>query len=205
MSRKKKRDKTPYYVAIITAVMSGAISIGGFYFISEIEAKNTIIQKQYEFKVAAYDSFLSSISVRQSPVITEILNIGEHAKYAGSDSDIQALEDRFQKLVFFNREHQISWQLDNDFNLLRLHGSKKVRIYCDDILTVLRSEEYLVNWKEYPERLQDFVEERKGSQSGNAYVEEMVTNEERIMMVVLSALYKNLIDQLRLELQNQLV
>jgi hypothetical protein len=198
MPKKKKREANPYYLTILTCTLSGVISVVGIQITSTIQEKNAYHQKQYELKANAYNAFSSN----QSPVIVEILNVGDLVKQVGTDTEIQTLENNFQELVLLNQEYRISCQLDSDFNVLRLHGSEKVKIYCDDILAVLALSEHTVDWGGYPEELQAFVKKWKEAQSGVAYFEPRVTNDERVMMVILCAMYKNLINELRSELYN---
>lgn len=198
---KKKKETNPYYLAIATAILSGLISIVGFHVSSEIQAKNAIIQSQYEFKIIAYNTFLSSIASHQSPILAEILNIGNLVKHAATDSEIQTLENEFQELIKFNQEYQMFWQLSNDFGPLRLHGSQKIKSICDDILAILALREHTVNWNEYPEEIRGSVRACKQSQSGMAYIEERVTSDERIAMNIVSLMYGHLLNELRLERQ----
>ena len=191
------------YLSIFTAVLASALSIIGFYITSKIQIKNDKIQRQFEYKVSAYQSFLNATSKTQSPVIAEILGIGELVKHVATDNEIQRLENSFEKLASLNDEYGISWQLDNDFNILRLHGSKKVCDNCEDILTVLALRESSVDWTKYPIELQKFRKNWIDNQKGEAYGYELkVNDDERIMFILLSSLYKNLLYQLQTETKN---
>lgn len=191
-------------ISTLTALLAAVLSIIGFHFTSRIEAENDRKQKQFEYKVAAYQIFLGSVSRTQSPIIAEILSIGELTQQVATDSQIQTLEDSFEKLVKLNHEYQISLQLNNDFNILRLHGSEAVLRNCDDILAVLALREYTVDWKKYPTELQtlhkNWLEIQK---NGMAYGwDAKVSSDERLMFVLLSSLYRNLLGQLRREIQS---
>ncbi len=190
-------------LSILTAVLAAILSVIGFYFTSKIQAKNDKTQKQFEYKVMAYQSFLTSVSKTQSPIIAEILSVGKLEKHVVTDGEIQGLKDSFAKLSKLNVGYPILWQLDNDFNILRLHGSETVRQDCDDILAVLAFREDSVDWKRYPKELQTFRQDLLKRQNGVAYGFELrVSDDERVMYILLSSLYNNLLSQLRTELQN---
>ena len=195
-------NPSPYSTAIFTVVLSGFFTIVGFYLTTKWQFQIAIAEKQYEYRINAYNSFLSAISRNNSPMIAEILNIGELSKHLTTDAEIQALEDKFNELSKLNYEYKILWQLDSDFSILRLHGSDLVRKYCDDILSVLALREYDVVWNNYPKELVSLKNIWvKNQEDGIAYGwEEKVTGEERVMFVILSAMYKNLLTQLRNEL-----
>lgn len=201
--RRKRKNHEPILFAVFTAVLAAILSVIGFYFNSKIQVKNDRIQKQLEYKASAYSSFLTFISRSNSPIIAEILCIGELPKHIVTDFEIQTLENSFERLVNHNEEYGLSWQLDIDFNILRLHGSESVQKNCDDILTVLALRESSVDWTQYPEELQSLRKTWLENQNGEPYGYELkVTDDERVMFILLSALYKNLLNQLRFELQN---
>lgn len=191
-------------LSIFTAVLAAILSVIGYYFTSKIQAANDKSQKQFEFKMTAYQSFLNSNNNTQSPVIAEILGIGELTKHVATDSEIQSLEKSFEKLIKLNDEYNISWQLDNNFNILRLHGSDKVIQICDDILAVLALREHSVDWTKYPVKLQElrqtWITKKDLMQYG---YESRVSNDQRIMFILVRELYKTLLDQLRIELQER--
>lgn len=189
-------------LSIFTAVLASILSVIGFYFTSKMQASNEKMQKQFEYRAAAYSTFLNSTSKTQSPIIAEILSVGELVNHVSTDSEIQNLENNFEKLAKLNEENQITWQLDSDFNILRLHGSEKVISNCNDILAVLALREYSVIWKKYPKNLQEFRNEWLNNQKGKAYGYKLkVDDDQRIMFILLSSLYKNLINQLHNEIQ----
>jgi hypothetical protein len=203
MAKKSKKEVNPIYLAILTAVLSGILSISGFYYTSKIQTKSQLIQKRYEYKAIAYNTFLSAITKNKSPIIPQILSIGDLVRHVATDAEIQALEDKFESLVKLNYTYEISWQLESDFNVLRLHGSEKVKRYCDDILTILAHRQFSIDWSQYPKQLQLFRTKWIENQTEEAYGYELkVSDDERIMMILLSATYRNLIDQLRHELHD---
>lgn len=204
MPKKNKAQKTyrGVFLSIFTAVLAAILSVIGYYFTSKIQAASDKGQKLFEFKMIAYQSFLNTNNNTQSPVIAEILGIGELAKHVTTDSEILRLESSFEKLIKLNDENNISWQLDNNFNILRLHGSDKVIQICDDILTVLALREHSVDWTRYPLEVQEirttWITNIDGMNYGYAA---RVSEEERIMFVLVHELYKSLLDQLRVELK----
>jgi uncharacterized protein YpuA (DUF1002 family) len=189
---------------LCTALLTTLLSTGSSYFILSNQAKSEKVQFQFELKTSAYSTFLNSISKTQSPIIAEILNAGKLINHSNTDMEIQYVEDSFERFVKLNGESKIYEQLDSHFNLLRLHGSEKVRNKCEDILTVLAYEEFKIDWTKYPQELQKFRAEwlnvqKNGKQSG---IELKVRDDERIMFILLTALFQNLIDQLRTEMQD---
>ena len=190
------------YLSIFTAVLASILSVFGFYITSSIQAKNEKIQKQFELKTSAYLTFLNSISKTQSPIIAQILSVGESVKHVATDAEIQNLENNFERLAKLNEENQISWQLDSDFNVLRLCGSEKVRNYCEDMMVVLANRHENVDWTKYPKELQAFRKEWLKNQEGKPYGYELkVSDDERIIFILLTAQYRNLINQLHSEIQ----
>jgi len=65
MGRKKnkKLKLTPLNQVILTATLSGIISILGFYITSNLQAKTQLIQTRFELKATAYNTFLNSINL----------------------------------------------------------------------------------------------------------------------------------------------
>lgn len=200
---KLNQETNKILIQFLLAIFTAILSTIGFYFTSKIQAKNEKEQKKYENKINAYQSFLASIGRNQSPIIAEILNIGELSKKVSTDPDIQNLENNFEKLISINDDYKISWQLDSDFSILRMYGSENVRQNCDDILSVLALDESSVNWQKYPLELQKYHKEiLHANENGIAYgYESKVNSDERVKFILLSALYKNLLDQLRIEIQ----
>ena len=103
-----------------------------------------------------------------------------------------------------NSEYGLSWQISSDFGVLRLNGSDLVRQYCSDILAVLALKEFSVNWNKYPLELQELRTKWITAQKGVNYGwEPRVSPEERVMFVLISAMYENLVNELRKELNSE--
>lgn len=190
-------------LAFVTALLAGIFSAIGSYITIEIKTQKERIQWQNEKKAQAYNSFLLSVSNDKSPIVSEILSIGELSKHVATDAEIQSLEDSFERLSNLNLDYKISNQLNTDFNILRLHGSELIKRNCNDILSVLALREEMVDWSKYPENIKSTRNRWKENQNGQAYgFEAKVTDDQRVMFILLSILYKNLINELNNELYN---
>ena len=108
-THKKDKAPNPYLIALYTAMLSGVFAILGFYFTAKFQTERAIQQKIFEYRISAYDKFLSSMSGQKSPLIAETLNIGQLAQHVATDSEIQTLEDKFYELSLKNSDYKISW------------------------------------------------------------------------------------------------
>lgn len=200
---KVKELLNPYFVALLTASLAGLFSIIGGYFVSGFQAKNTTEQKQLEFKVSAYTLFLDKTDENKSPVINQILNIGLTAENLATDSEIQAFENRLGTFLEKNDTQDLYWQLNSDLNILRLHGSARVTVICDDLLKALLLREHEIDWSFYPKDVISSHDAWKNLQAhGQAYGwEEKITPDERLMFISIAKLMNVLVLQLRNEMQ----
>lgn len=200
------KHTNPYLIALFTAIITGIFAIIGFYFTINLQTASIIKQKQFEYRASAYNSFLTTVNRNKSPLISDILSIGQLTKHVATDMEMQILENKFGKLASSNREYNISLQLDSDFNILRMHGSNIVRQYCDDIITILALRESDVNWSKYSEEINEKRDIWIGPKQETEvdYVDTKVTDEERMIFVLLSTLYTELINQLSTELQGNI-
>ncbi len=125
------KQPNPYVMAVFTAVLAGAFSVLGTYFTAQFQAKHAIAQKQLEYRAQSYAAFLEKIDRSRSPEIGQLLSIGSLAERVATDSEIQNLEDQLAVLLRKAPIQDLYWKLNNDLNLVRLHGSDRVRRVCD--------------------------------------------------------------------------
>jgi hypothetical protein len=196
------KQQNPYAMVVFTAVLAGIFSIVGSYFTTQIQTKYAIVQKQLEYRAQAYSGFLEKIDRSRSPVLSQILSIGSLTERVATDSEIQDLEDRLADIFKKTDIQDLYWQLNSDLNVLRLHGSTRVRRMCDDILKALSLKDSEIDWSFYSaEASQFYTEWRDAQKQGLSYTEPKISDDERLMIVVLGKLFELLIDELRHELQ----
>jgi hypothetical protein len=194
----------PYLLALLTAVLAGLFSITGGYFTASFQAKNAVLQKQLEYRAQAYTTFLEKIDKTRAPLLAELLNIGSLANNVGSDGEIQELEDRMGALLDKAKPSDIYWQLNSDFNILRLHGTPSVRETCQNLLKVLSFRHWEVNWSTYSPVIQNYYKRwRKIQDKGVVYGwEAKILPDERLMLILTAQLFEVLLGQLRDELRS---
>ena len=193
----------PYVLAVLTAALAGLFSIGGGYIAATLQTKHAVAEKQLEYRAAAYAAFLETIDRNKAPLLSEWLNLGKVLSKAGpSDSEIQASENRIAALLKKSDLLEVSLQLDSSFNILRLHGSKKVSRICDDIISELMGQDEEVEWSNYAEEARLFHSEwNKDQTNGVVYGwEDRVSFEERRSAYMTAKLMTILVDQLRAEI-----
>lgn len=199
------RQPNLYGMAFLTAVLAGLFSVVGGYFVAGFQAKHAVAQKQLEFRVKAYEAFLEKTDHTKTLGIGQLLNVGAIVEdLMPTDGEIQAFEDRIAELLRKHDTQDLYWQLNSDFNILRLHGSTKVTRTCDNVLKALLFRGDEIDWVDYPPEAAAFLEKWKIAQErGKAYGwEEKVSNGERLMIVTVAKLTQVLIQQMRLEIQN---
>jgi hypothetical protein len=200
-----KSTPNPYAMAVLTALLAGTFSIIGGYFIAGFQARHAIAQKQLEYRIGVYAVFLDKTDRNKSPVISQILNIGAVAASRATDGEIQGFEDRIAELLRKNNAQDLYRQLNSDLNVLRLHGSARVALICDDMLKALLLGDHDIDWTQYSKDVQSFHNRWKTYQEhGVAYGwKEKVLPEERLMVVTIGKLMHVLMQQLRNEIQGE--
>ena len=191
-----------YAMAIFTAVLAGIFSVIGSYYTAELQEKQAITQKQFEYRVLAYTTFLDKTDHAKAHAINQILSIGSMANHLATDGEIQAFEDRIASFLKKHDAQDIYWQLNTDLNTLRLHGTPQVAEICDDILKSLLLRDHEIVWSKYPSDLVAIHDRwRTAQEKGDAYGwVERVAIDERLMIVMISKLTQVLIAQLRKEI-----
>jgi hypothetical protein len=197
------RQPNPYGMAFLTAALAGLFSVVGGYFAAGFQAQYAVTQKQLEFRVRAYESFLEKTDRAKTPRISQILSIGTMADELVTDGEIQTFENQISELLKKHDAQDLYWQLNGDFNILRLHGSTQVIKTYNDILKALLLRDDEINWTDYPPEVAAFQKRWKISQEkGIVYSwEEKVSGAERLKIVTLAKLTQELIQQMRLEIQ----
>ena len=193
----------PYLMALLTASLAGLFSVVGGYFAAGFQARHAIAQKQLDYRVGAYEAFLNEINQEKEPSISQLLSIGAMAAHLATDGEIQAFEDQIADLLKKHDAQDLYWQLNADFNILRLHGSTRVGKISDDILKTLLLHDEEIDWTNYSPEVAAFHSNWKASQeNGFAYGwEEKISGDERLMIVSIAKLTRILVEQLRWEIQ----
>jgi len=200
---KGDKQPNPYVVAILTATLAGIFSVIGGYFAAVFQAEHAMAQKQFEYRVAAYEAFLDKTDRNRAPAISQILNIGTMAEHLATDGEIQAFEDCIAELLNKHSAEELYWQLNADLNVLRLHGSERISKICSDILLALMLRDYEINWQAYPPDVIALHERWKIAQEkGISYGwEARVTDDEILMVVTIAKLTQVLVQQLKSEIR----
>jgi hypothetical protein len=203
-SAKREQSPNAYTMALLTAVLAGLFSIVGGYFVASFQAKHATTQKHLELRAQAYSAFLEKVDRVRFPAAAQILSIGSLADKVGTDGEIQALEDKMEVLLRGNDTQTLYWQLNGDFNLLRLYGTPSIQHHCDDILRIFAEKRVNISWNKYPAPVRQYYEKwRHIEDSDVAYFDPKITTDERLMMIVVARLFASLITELRSELYGQ--
>lgn len=199
---KVSQPPNPYALAIFTAVLSGILAVIGSVYTADFQAKQALLQKQFEYRVIAYTAFLDKIDNSKMPALSQMLNLGAMVAHLGTDADFQMFEDRVADLLKKNHSYDVYLQLNSDLNVLRMHGSMQVAEICDDLLKSLLLNDSQINWSKYPPEVLKIHDHWNNSQkTGSNYgVTERITSDERMMIVMTSKLTQILIKQLRNEM-----
>ena len=124
-----KDQPNAYLLAFFTALFAGIFSLYGGYILANFESENEIFVKQNEYRVKAYRDFLESINKERAPFVCQLLNIGTLAEKIATDDEIQSFENKIEALLKDFNTQEAYWQLNSDFNILRLYGTKHTRQY----------------------------------------------------------------------------
>ncbi|HOY71070.1 MAG TPA: hypothetical protein PL131_10240 [Methylotenera sp.] len=193
----------PYLFAVITAIFSAMLTLLGNYYAAKWQVNNSISERQFEHRVSAYNSFVESIASEKSPVLSQMFNLGNVLYYSNqTDIELQVIENQFEILVNNYYKSGQFWKLNSQFSVLTVHGSSTVKMYCEDITAVLMMRDDLVDWKKYNNKIQALHETfTQDNKNEDTYIDLKVNQKERLMMIMSSALYSAMIEQISLELQ----
>lgn len=202
-TRERGVQPNPYVMAVMTAALAGLFSVICGYFVAGFQARNTLAQKQYEYRASAYGAFLDKADRYSALAISQVLHIGAMAEHLATDSEIQEFENHSGELLSEHDGLDLYLKLNADLNLLRLHGSDRVSGICSDILKALTLQDDQIDWSLYPQDVVVLHDQWKAAQdNGIAYGwEERVSGDERLMIVTIAKLTQVLVQQLRLELR----
>lgn len=187
-------------MAVLTAGLAAAFSMVGGYLLAELQSEKIAIQRLHEHRLTAYETFLHRIGL--VPGVSEILSAGAMMSDLMTDSELEIFEDRSAKLLQAHGTQDLYWRLNAEMQVLRLHGTPRVREICDDILRLLLLRHEDVVWNRYsPETSAFYHSSRRAQEAGSGYgVPEQVTEDERLMILMTPQLMQVLVDQLRKEI-----
>lgn len=186
----------------LTAFLSGVASTAGVYFTAPHQTEQIIRQMEYERKVSAYEKFLDESISEPSSLVFKVISLGQRVKNINSDGSIQSIEDKLFEISRSTEHDKLFYILTRHFKLLELYGSERVRRYCEDITSVLLRNRSAVDWSYHT---QEMVEVRNRWDDNDGVVigwEPRVTDEERARLLILSAQYDELIQQLKSEVSS---
>jgi len=193
----------PYFIAIVTAVLAGLFSIIGNYFAAQYQLTNITKQQQIQSRFDIYRYFLESLNTSPSNELSALLYIGGIARHAATDYEIQNVEDRFQQLIYSHSISEIYEYINNKLNVLLAFASPDVKNYCKDIIMLLSTNDAAsITWSKYPQSIQDYFYRWKlNTREGQAYGwESKITDDERLSIIMTSALFSGLLDEINKEL-----
>lgn len=192
----------PYVIALATATLAGLFAVIGGYYAAKFQGHEAVVQKQLEYRVKAYESFLESDRVRSSS-LSRLLNLGAMADRLATDAEFQAFETQAAALLKKVDTQDLHAQLNSECNLLRLHGSARVVTICDDLIRVWLVHDNEIEWSEYPIDVQSFRAKWEPSEHpGESYgVEPKLAAADRWRIFAFSKLRAILFERLRSEIQ----
>lgn len=196
---RKNPSPNAYLMALITAGLAAFFSMIGGYLLTQQQSKQVAVQRLHEYRTTAYEMFLQRIGA--IPEVSEILSAGALVSDLITDSELELFEYRSARLLHAHRTQDLYWRLNAEMQVLRLHGTPQVRDICDDILRLLLMRHPEVRWDRYsPSLRSSYLQSLRAQEMGSAYgVAELLTEEERLMMIMTPQLMQVLVDQLRAE------
>ncbi|MCL7938706.1 hypothetical protein M8009_00095 [Halomonas sp. ATCH28] len=192
--------KHQYILVFLTAILSGVASTAGVYLIAPYQTEQIIRQMEYERKVSTYEKFLDESISEPSSLVFKVISLDQMASNITTDGSIRSVEDKLFEISRSTEYDKLFYSLTRHFKLLELHGSERVRKYCEDITSVLLGNRYAVDWTYHT---QEMVAVRNQWDDNDGVVigwEPRVTDEERARFLILSAQYNELIQQLKSEI-----
>lgn len=192
--------KHQYILVFLTAILSGVASTAGVYLTAPYQTEQVIRQMEYERKVSAYERFLDESISEPSSLVFKVISLDQMASNITTDGSIQSVEDKLFEISRSTEYDKLFYSLTRHFKLLELHGSERVRKYCEDITSVLLGNRYVVDWTYHT---QEMVAVRNQWDDNDGVIigwEPRVTDEERARFLILSAQYNELIQQLKSEI-----
>lgn len=218
---------SPYFLAVLTAVLSGLFAVVGVYFTSIFQEDQIKLSKKIDIRTTSYLAFLEKINSEKSSVVARIQYVGLLVNQSSTDGEIQEVEDYLADLPSqINTE--ILVDLNQEFNLLRISGSTQVRKIVDDLFYVLLQRIDHIDFSSYspdvqktyiifhpspkhtsPKRLSDdakvflaFINGLPESDSEANYIDTKVSEDERFSIVLAAKILEELLLTVRTELES---
>ena len=208
MSLKNETSRTPnpYALALATATLAGVLAIVGGYYGAKFQGSEALLQKQMEFRVKAYESFLESDRNRL-PSLHRLLLLGASMDRLKTDTEIQTFEAQAATLLKVVEAQDQVAKLDSECNLLRLHSSSRVIRICEDFISAWLGQDDEIRWKEYPTEVQALWKKWRPSDPPQPHIdygyEAVLSDDDRWRIELFSKLRIVLLDRLRTETQLQ--
>jgi hypothetical protein len=195
-------EPNPYVLSFLTATLAGVFAVVGGHYAAKFQGREAVVQKQLEFRVKAYESFLEADRIR-SPSLSRLMILGGMADRFATDGEFQAFETQAAALLKKVDTKDLHAQFNAECNLLRLHGSSRVVTICDDLIRVWLVHDDEIQWSEYPLDVQSFRAKWKPSEAPReAYgVDPKLSDADRWRIFALAKLRALLFAQLRSETQ----
>ncbi len=218
---------SPYFLAVLTAFLSGLFAVVGVYFTSIFQEDQIKLSKKIDIRTTSYLAFLEKINSEKSSVVARIQYVGLLVNQSSTDGEIQEVEDYLADLPSqINTE--ILVDLNQEFNLLRISGSTQVRKIVDDLFYVLLQRIDHIDFSSYspdvqktyiifhpspkhisPKRLSDdakvflaFINGLPESDNEANYIDTKVSEDERFSIVLAAKILEELLLTVRNELES---
>ena len=216
----------PYWQAIFTATLSGMFAVIGIYITSDLSQTRTLEESAYKIRSEAYLKFLTKINSEKNNLISKIHFAGKIAENAHSDSEVQDMEDYFYTLSS-QLTRDGAEKLNQEFSIIKATGSKEVRKIINDMFSTITLQDRKIDiyhysigfqskyitWSPYKKAikstdvsksLRKLLEWSQSiPESDVAYFEVKISDDERFMIILISILYDELLDQINSELNNE--
>lgn len=221
------KSPSPYFLAVLTAFLSGLFAVIGIYFTSIFQEDQIKLSKRIDIRTTSYLAFLKKINSENSSVVAKIQYVGLLVNQSITDGEIQEVEDFLADLPSqINTE--ILVDLNQEFNLLRISGSTQVRKIVDDLFYVLLKridhidfsnyspevEKTYITFHPYPNHISPkmlsadakeflaFVVGLPVSNKESSYIDLKVSDDERFSIVLAAKLLEELLLTIRNELES---
>lgn len=194
-----KTQANQYYLVVLTALLSGLFSVIAIYSTFILQSDHLKVSKSADFKISSYITFLKNISQDHSSSLSKINYAGIVLKNSATDTEVQYLEN-YLAGIGSEIDEQFLVEVNTQFNILRISGSKNVKGIINDIMSCLVFyNAHSIDISKYPEYIQHTFNNFNGEQS---YIEEKVPNEQRLSLILAADLYQHLLNVLRVEISN---
>lgn len=182
---------------VVPGVAIAAILIGGLYLLRQ--RKST---RDPGVKRDAYLSFIRNTRRESHPLLWEWFEAGSKVGRVSTDGQIQMAEDRFDDLLSDHGRQILHEKLQDELTAVVSYGSEQVKRLAADLLDATSLRFRRIDLGVYSEEFQEFYRKWwKIQKEGIVYgFEAMVSPEERFLFIILSRMYSNLVETMRMEL-----